>query len=399
MRRRAAVVLAFLLVFCALAPQLSARADGVCFTVINETILDLSGGTMPQTLNGAMCVPYSVFGNSAFGLYAAYSSSRGTLTFMNAAETVIFDLNIGIAYTSDGTIYNSRASARNGTIYVPVGFLCQIYGWSWSYLETGPCVRICTGAARVNDALFIGLTRSRLEEKKNAYLGVSEKTPQPSRRPETPSSGQTSDPSESSSPSQEPVKQILCALYGAPGDATGGMLDALGNLDRKALVFLFPEDFSQRDEDLLRLVSEGHLPGFSLMPPSDLSQQGQDAWFDQLEQYNDRLFQVTLTRAGAVHLRGGSAQVTGPGADSFFRRLEQSGYRLWDYSVTVEGSRSAESLRQQLSKTAGVQVLAFPMTDSGAESLRAALWLTATEKSWSGRSVTELTIPRNQRGN
>lgn len=377
MKRRTALILALLMVFFSVAPQLAARADGVCFTVVNETIYDLSAATMPQTISGAQCVPYTVFTNTAFGLYATYSSSQGTLTFMNAGETLTFDLNVGIAYTSDGTMYSGRASSRNGTIFVPVSTLCQIYGWTWSYLETGPCVRICTGAARVNDTAFISLARERLEQKKNAYLGLRPSSaPNASRRPERVS------PSPSASPSLQPVKQIACALSGGFSDSLTGELDLLDARGWTALVFLTPGDFARWDECLLRLVSQGHVPGLLLSPPKDLSQEGQDAWFDHLEAMNQRFFDVTLTRVTSLHLSGGAGAVTGDGADQFFQRLEQAGYRLWDPGLTIESAGQAERLRKGLESASGQQRISVPITPGGVEALRMLLRITAGEERW-----------------
>lgn len=392
MKRKIALVLVCLLVFAVALPTLEARADSVWFTVINDTILDLGSGTMPTSVGGAVYVPYSVFTNSAFKLYVNYSSGNNLITFMNANTTLTFDVGIGIAYTQDQTIYKQAAAVRGGVTYVPVNFVCEIFGWSWSSLSTGPCVRIRTTSSGLNDGLFESLYQERLEQKKNAYLGVNSQTPAPptatAARP-TPS-GASASPSPS--PTPEPTKYLTFTVQGALGDSTMGILDQLEGHNRRVLFFLDTENLENRDREALRLVDQGHTLGLLVNPPASYSQEDLDEFFQSLEEKNDALFRTTLQRARLLRFRGGRSMGDVP--EAFFERLAREGYRLWDYTLAVPGYVSGERLQKLLEERAGVQVLSFEMDGGGRQSLSQALNL-LDGQTYYYRVTDETTTPYN----
>lgn len=188
-----------------------------------------------------MC-PYTVFAN--FKIYNTYHQSSNTASLYTSSKQLYFDLNTGETYDGEGNYYNVTPISRGGVVYVPVDFICQQYGLSWSYIEGseyGDVCRITDSGAHLTDAQFLTAAKQLMSSRYNAYTGNSSGTEDPITGIDI-----TSD----------------CVIYlsfvGLPSQK---LLDTLSEYGVSAGFFLTADELRQEPETVRRIVGEGHSIG------------------------------------------------------------------------------------------------------------------------------------------
>ena len=125
----------------------------VCFTVINDNVLDL--GQRPYFENNTTYVPYSAF--EAAGIDSQYRADMGMLEVSNGTIPVYFDINGGKVYDALGSeIEGTAAVMRNGQYYLPAVYVSNLYGMGCTYIPGTDfdVVRINTGSILSDDSFI-----------------------------------------------------------------------------------------------------------------------------------------------------------------------------------------------------------------------------------------------------
>ena len=235
-----------LLLCAALVLALSGAAladEKLSFISVNDTL-------PPELINAAMVsggvtyVPYWLFTNYGLGVYYAYFSSSNEAYFYNADRQLYFSLSDGKTYDGDGYQYTAKAIVKNGTVYLPLGFMSSYFGgFSYSNIggnEYGSILRINTGSATLTNDEFLRAAKNAMRTYYNTYNKSQQETP-PSPEP-------------MESPSHE-GETVRLGLRGLPGSTT---LERLRSLRMKACFFLTAEEICANADLVRRIACEGH---------------------------------------------------------------------------------------------------------------------------------------------
>ena len=101
--------------------------EKLSFISVNDTL-------PPELINvttvhaGVTYVPYWLFTNYGLGVYYAYFSNSDTAYLYNADRQLYFNLSEGKTYDEGGYHYTAPALVRNGTVYLPLGFMSSYFG-------------------------------------------------------------------------------------------------------------------------------------------------------------------------------------------------------------------------------------------------------------------------------
>jgi len=231
-----AMVLSFSLVSYADNPE-------VCFTALNETVLDLSQA--PYFYNGTAFVNYKVF--SSFKVYSSYFASNNTISLYRSDRQLYFNLNTGQIFDGDKNYYSTPTVRKNGVVYVSVPFVCNYFGLSWSYIKGigyGDILRITDSGSYLSDSEFIHAASGVMQPRYESYLESLSGTSSPS--PSVPGTVDSSD------------TPVYMSFEGIPGDY---ILDTLQRYGVKAAFYLSADDIASSPETVRRVHGSGHTIG------------------------------------------------------------------------------------------------------------------------------------------
>lgn len=324
-------------VLCAavmLAVMPAAQGAPVYFMAANDTLQPLSAANMPTTVGGVLYVPYTLLSSNEtgvnLGVYATYSSVRGSVLVYSSRQQLIFNLHENQTYDLDGNLYYERAVMRNSTVYIPLALVCSVFDeiyYSVSSTSYGYLVRVKSSAAVLGDEAFITAAANMMQGSLNRYL-VENPEPEASQPP--------SEPGISGSGAGVYLAFTLSetAEVSAEGVETDleQVIAALEEEGCQALFFFTPEQFAQRDDLVRRLLGLGHLVGARLSAGN-----GKDA-LTELEQASGLLAEVARCRLSLVLAEGLDEEETA--------RVEQEGYTCWGSTVDgreLEGSGSSRA--------------------------------------------------------
>ena len=284
-------IVALALCLSVMAALLTASAESVYFTVINETILDLVPEYMPIRYNGLLYLPSDVFSDSSLGIYYSYNQNDNSITFFNSGKVLTFNLNTGIAYDQEKQ-YNEAAIQSGGLIYVPAYFTITQFGLGYAYIASGPAVRITTSSAKISTALFTNISKGEFSRRLEAYYGTQS----------SPSPG--SSPAASASPSYQATRtvEVYITFAGQINEYTPDILDVLQAHGIKAAFFVAEQALAPVDDTLLRMIGTGQT--IALLSPTQLT--AGEQLTQELDRFNEQLSTVTMMRARLVQLQGGS---------------------------------------------------------------------------------------------
>jgi len=244
------IFLAVTLVVCMLPGFAGADETGICFTAVDDDVLDLS--VRPVFVGGSPYVPWTVFGN--LGISTTYFDSVNVAMLSMGSSQIMFYLDDGTCYDADGNPYPVSATALNGTVYIPA-YTGVIFGLTYSYISgvgAGDVVRIKSGANVLTDSQFIDAAKNKMSSMAIAYFG----TPAPATPVVTPTPTPT--PTESEEPEKKEGGDVVLSFAGLPD---GELLDVLKKYNVKTCFFVTAGEASEGGDILRRASGEGHILG------------------------------------------------------------------------------------------------------------------------------------------
>jgi len=321
-RKLLCVVCAILLLF-SLLPGASG-AQSMYFMAVNERILDFSLNTLPFVYEGTVYVPYTMFvskhnGGVNLGVFYDWNRQNNILSLYSQTQPVLtFDIGAGTAYDTMDNTYNFRAIMRNSTIYLPAWGVCSYFGLQYSYLTTqyGTLIRIKKdGSYYLDDRTFVDTAADKLKEQKKQF----DRTQQPEVTP-TPTPAPT--PSNTPPPvgTDRQVK-VSFAFRCDQGEGPEAILDTLDGYGLKSIFFFRPEDAARWDDQIRRLLGEGHKIGWIV--------DGEDAAVcaAQAAEGNRLLSHIAHTRTDFLLPEG---------EEKLRVQLEQDGWVCWRGNINAD---------------------------------------------------------------
>lgn len=234
-------LLPLLLCCCLLLAAVPASAvSDVCFIATNDSLEQLT--YQPYFSGSTLYVPYTVFAN--FKIYNTYHQSSSTASLYSSSKQLYFDMNTGETYDGQGNYYNVTPIWRSGVVYVPVDFVCQQYGLSWSYIEGseyGDVCRIVDSDVHLTDSQFVTAAKQLMSSRYNAYVGNTQ-------------GGSQTDPGIDHASD--------CVVYlSFIGLPSGKLLDTLKDYGVTAGFFFTADELRSDPDTIRRIVGEGHSIG------------------------------------------------------------------------------------------------------------------------------------------
>lgn len=265
--KKLAALVCSLLLLLLLLPSASG-VQTMYFMSVNDKVLDYSADTMPFISGGTVYVPYKMFieeynGGVYLGVFYGSSERFNTLSLYSRYDPMLtFDIGAGTAYDAAGNTYSFRAIVRSGVTFVPVSAVCSYFGLQYSYLpnDYGVLVRVKKeGTYWLSDRMFLSSATYKFMEQKQLFDREQEELLQPSPTPTVSPEAPTASPE---TPTDKSGVRISFAFRCDGENGADPLLDAFAGTDIKGLFFFRPEDLADRDDQIRRLLAEGHRVGF-----------------------------------------------------------------------------------------------------------------------------------------
>lgn len=314
----AALALCALVLAGALSLSASASPGNVNLMAVNERVLlDLTADNMPRTVGGVLYVPYTMLSYQAtgidLGVNAMYSTTKRTLLVTDGQLGVVFDTRANTAQDLSGAAVSAQAMVRNGTVFVPIDWLCDYFGTiSCTRTSTrhGTLIRLTSSSAILSDRSFVSAADNQLADSLSRYLESGGR-----------GEGENPVPSGGAEASEPPSggELYLALRWGDEGEECARLAEGRG----LRVLFLFtPEQLREQDDLVRRLAGAGHTIGLAL--------EGEDveACMDQAAEGRGLL--AAVARCPAL-------VAAAPGLDREGREgLTQAGFAVW--RPTLKGS-------------------------------------------------------------
>ncbi len=386
MKRRIFIIVLCSILLVALIPVATVRADdGLSFISVNDFL-------PPELINamvsygGVTYVPSWLFTNYNLGIYYSYFSSNSTAYLFNSSNQMFFEIPTGKTYDSNDTQYDATAILWSGTVYLPLGFVCSIFG-TFSYRtigsnEYGSILRISNGSEVLTDEEFFRAAEAAMRRYYQAWKKEAVSTPAPTPAPTpTPTPTPTPSPAPTPTPTVPPVPTpattsepvptpeptaaplptptekptrtgdtIRLGLDGMPSDE---VLDLMEQQGVRACFFLSAEEITRDPERVRRLAGEG-------WPLGVCSPNGSAA---ECEKAAALLWEAARVRAAMAALPGGALPPVGMAAFPSVRAAAGEQLKESVYDVTTE-----------LDMRLGDQILIFPTGGEDLAALRVLLY-------------------------
>jgi len=259
-------VLCAVFVLSILAP-IPARAEGVCYTAINERVLQLSDDTMPIWSEDILYAPYTSFDEKVngvpWGIECSYNKNSGIITVydIDARSFLEFDLREGTCVDSlTGYEYRYGAILRSGRPYLPVKVVCTHFNLRYSYreIDQGSILRVKNNDVVLSDREFLEAAVNVLDLRLKEY--------NQSQSPAAPPPSQPVAPQEPSTPTQPPEVDTprvdtYLALRCESEEFLSAILTVLNGREEKCMFFLAPEIAERRADLVIWMLGAGHSVG------------------------------------------------------------------------------------------------------------------------------------------
>lgn len=303
----------------------TAQGATVYFMAVNDTLLDLNASDMPAIVGNVLYVPYTMLSaNDAgvnLGVYATYSSLKGTVLVYSNRKQLVFDLQNDQTYDSNGRYYSERAIVRNSTVYLPIARVCSVFrdkiDYSICATEYGCLIRLRNSSAVLGDAEFVNAAANMMSTALSRY------------QQENPEPAVSAAPSESPSPNVSGSGAGVYLAFVQDGDGKlDSVLNALAAQSCQGLFFLTADQMAQQDDLVRRLVGSGHFVGLRLS-----GQDGQDV-MEELEQAKRLLAAVARCRLAVVLAEGLD--------ESGREQVEAAGYVCWQTTTDGRGLEGSD---------------------------------------------------------
>ena len=263
MKKCVRVVVIFILictVFASFLPS-SSSAGYVFFTAVNNSLLPLGESTMPTYFGGTLHVPYSAFYSS--GVNYVSSGNGEIVDLYKGLKRMEFDAAKNTTADQDGAQYSGiSAKQYNGTLYIPVGFVCNFFNISFSLIsaDPAPILRIKSSTDIFNDKTFVGRFKTQMQTMYDDYTSAAPISPTPPSPP--PTAPLTPTPSQPL-PTYRGVTLYL-SFYGISPDYTPAILDALAAANCKGCFFVTASEIAGNADLIRRIAGTGNSVGIWL---------------------------------------------------------------------------------------------------------------------------------------
>lgn len=353
-KKTAALALCALVLAGALSLSASASPGNVNLMAVNERVLlDLTADNMPRTVGGVLYVPYTMLSYQAtgidLGVNAMYSTTKRTLLVTDGQLGVVFDTRANNAQDLSGAEVSAQAMVRNGTVFVPIDWLCDYFGTiSCTRTSTrhGTLIRLTSSSAILSDRSFVSAADNQLADSLSRYLESGGR-----------GEGENPVPSGGAEASEPPSggELYLALLWGDDGEECVRLAEGRG---LRALFLFTPEQLREQDDLVRRLAGAGHTIGLSL--------EGEDveACLDQAQEGRGLL--AAIARCPA--LVAGAPNLDREGRDA----LAQDGFAVWRPTLKGADYSTGAALARKLDPQQ-VNYVEIGCGSGGARFLRAAL--------------------------
>ena len=341
MVKKTAVLLAVVLLLV-IWPAAANPSQPVYFGAVNGQLLPLEPRYMPYMAGGTLYVPTPMLTHEAKTLSMSYHEGTQTLTLWNDRKTLHFDMLFNIAFEyENGQQFPVRAIQSGNFFYVPAEFVLSYFEYDYSELSSayGKVIRMKTRIVS-NDESFLSAIDELLRRRYEEYTGTGENPTNPSPNP-----GETSP---TPSPSPAPLREVYLTFDDGPHSAaTEQILDTLDEYGMQATFFLLGEKIAENPAEsgelLRRMLCQGHSLGLHSYSHLEIFYDSPQSMLTELEQTNDLLYDMTMSRSRIVRMPwGSSAHLTNEQQDM----LAQEGYRFWDWNVDPEDAVNNPKARQ-----------------------------------------------------
>lgn len=319
LREKLTALLCVLALFLLLLPS-AAGVQTMYLMAANDNVLDYQSETMPFVSGGTVYVPYTMFiseynGGVELGVFYGISEAYNTLSLYTRTDPILtFGLDGSSAYDATGTTYSFRAIVRDGVIFVPAWAVCSYFGLQYSYLpiDQGVLVRVKKdGGYWLSDRFLISSAGDVFQAQKKRF-----DQDQAASAPVSPS---PSAPAVSDAPDKSRVR--VCFAFRCDGEAGADpLLDVLEGTDIKGLFFFPADELARRDDQIRRLLAQGHRVGF-LVDGSDA-----EACLTQAEEGNRLLAHIARARTDFLLVDG---------SDSLRDTLLEQGWACWKGNINA----------------------------------------------------------------
>jgi len=259
-------VLCAVFVLAILAP-LPARAEGVCYTAINERVLQLTDDTMPIWSDDVLFVPYTSFDEKVngvpWGIECSYNKNTGILTVYDIDKRTFleFDLREGTCVDSlTGDEYLQGAILRGGRPYLPVKVVCTHFDLRYSYreIEQGSILRIKNDDVVLADKAFLEAAVNVLDLRLKEYNQSQSPVVPPPTAPTEPQQPETpTQPPEEDTPKVDTYLALRCEDEAF----LPTILTVLDTREEKCMFFLTPQLVQRRADLVIWMLGAGHSVG------------------------------------------------------------------------------------------------------------------------------------------
>ena len=274
-----AAVMAAVMFCCILTPALASAR--VCFTAVNDKVLPISEGTMPVFYDGMAYVPYSVFTSNSMGIYyAADSAGNSVMLYSSGENAVIFESDTGQSYDLAGNEFAYPAKWRNGTVFVPAVTVCNVFGFSVSYIsgEDYSILRINSQSSSLTDSQFAAAAENQLTAMLKKFRG-EDILPSGDGGNSSGDSGGTGNESgqqgngndetgeeakEDDAPEEEKGASVYLCFAGTSGEAAERIVDSLQDYGYRACFFVREDDVITSGDLIRKIVGTGNTLGVCL---------------------------------------------------------------------------------------------------------------------------------------
>ncbi|MEA4920182.1 MAG: polysaccharide deacetylase family protein [Clostridiaceae bacterium] len=371
-------------------------ASDLVFLCINDTFIkSMTSSNMPIKINNSMYISYRYLARIKLIKYF-YDEDMRLLKLYNSSATLIFDVRNSITYDQDGKIYSYLAEVRNGVLFVPIEFICRVFGVVYSQFSSdyGPVIRINSIMSSYNDSELLSVNKDTMKQIYDDYYPIQETPTQPETpdKPDTPSSGDVgggdvSDPGGSDTDAVR--KTLYMAFCGEIGENTTNILSVMDIYGYKGTFFVSQTGLSENADDLRRIVASGHSLGLYVSSADPVG---------EANSLNDLLSALVLRKTRLVCIKDGSAALTAEQRVA----LTEGGYRIWDASLDPGSlTKSAYSVglnaQRLLTKASKTSVLKLYSTEAAAEGLLTVIKYLRSEN-FIVQRMTDWTTPINNIG-
>ena len=286
-RRFTSLVLAVLMLMTVL-PSFSGAASTVCFTSVNDTILNLNDETMPFWQGGTLYVPHTAVDDGRMpkelGIYCSYNREKQLVTLIQSRKVMIADIAAGTIYDRDETYYAGKAIVRGDIAFLPIEAVAKYFDLQYSYTKVtdGYLVRIRDGSAVLSDSKFIDAAAAPMAQRYSQY----EKAHQSG------SGANSTDGSGSDSPT---LRTAYPAFLVSDVPASEALLAAIGS---GTATFVFDASALAEADDLLRRIV---VSGSTVALRVDASA-GTEKTLDAIARANDTLWAACNSKTRLILL-------------------------------------------------------------------------------------------------